>query len=120
MCRLEENLDADKIIGMFTPRTKRVVELAAYEARMRQLDVIEPEHLLLGIIREGDSVAMRILKANGIDPRTLYNSCCPDAAEPAGRTERQTTMASRRRVRRRRVTGSRDRRDQPQSAGPRR
>ncbi len=69
----EENLDAEKVMGMFTPRTKRVVELAAYEAKMRQLDVIEPEHLLLGIIREGESVAMRILKANGLDPRALYN-----------------------------------------------
>ncbi|HBP38146.1 MAG TPA: NDP-hexose 4-ketoreductase, partial [Clostridiales bacterium] len=69
----EENLDAEKVMGMFTPRTKRVVELAAYEARMRQLDVIEPEHLLLGIIREGESVAMRILKANGLEPRALYN-----------------------------------------------
>ena len=69
----EENLDAEKIMAMFTPRTKRVVELAAYEARMRQLDVIEPEHLLLGIIREGESVAMRILRANGLEPRPLYN-----------------------------------------------
>ena len=69
----EEALEADKIMKMFTPRTKRVVELAAYEARMRQLDVIEPEHLLLGIIREGDSVAMRILKGSGIESRSLYN-----------------------------------------------
>jgi ATP-dependent Clp protease ATP-binding subunit ClpC len=69
----EDKLEADKIINMFTPRTKRVVELAAYEARMRQLDVIEPEQLLLGIIREGESVAMRIIKANNLDPRSLYN-----------------------------------------------
>ncbi len=70
---VEENIDAEKIVSMFTPRTKRVVELGAYEARMRQLDVIEPEHLLLGIIREGESVAMRILRANGLEPRPLYN-----------------------------------------------
>ena len=70
----EDGLDAEKVMAMFTPRTKRVVELAAYEARMRQLDVIEPEHLLMGIVREGESVAMRILKANGLEPRSLYNS----------------------------------------------
>ena len=69
----EDALEAEKIMSMFTPRTKRVVELAAYEARMRQLDVIEPEHLLLGIIREGDSVAMRIIKASGMDSQGLYN-----------------------------------------------
>lgn len=69
----EEKIDAERVMAMFTPRTRRVVEIAAYEARMRQLDVIEPEHLLLGIIREGDSVAMRIIRAAGIDPRDLYN-----------------------------------------------
>ncbi|HAL74576.1 MAG TPA: ATP-dependent Clp protease ATP-binding subunit ClpC, partial [Clostridiales bacterium] len=70
---LDNGIDAEKVMAMFTPRTKRVVELAAYEARMRQLDVIDPEHLLMGIIREGESVAMRILKANGLEPRPLYN-----------------------------------------------
>lgn len=70
---ISEPPDADKVMGMLTPRTRRVVELAAYEARMRQLDVIEPEHLLLGIIREGDSVALRIMRAAGMDPRQLYN-----------------------------------------------
>ena len=69
----EMPVEAEKIMAMFTPRTKRVVELAAYEARMRQLEVIDPEHLLLGIIREGESVAMRILRANGLESRALYN-----------------------------------------------
>ncbi|MDW7659094.1 MAG: ATP-dependent Clp protease ATP-binding subunit, partial [Bacillota bacterium] len=70
---ITEPPDADKVMGMLTPRTRRVVELAAYEARMRQLDVIEPEHLLLGIIREGDSVALRIMRAAGMDPKQLFN-----------------------------------------------
>ena len=69
----EVNLEAEKIIAMFTPRTKRVVDLAVYEARSRQSDVIDPEHLLLSIVRESDSVAMRILRANGLEPRALYN-----------------------------------------------
>jgi ATP-dependent Clp protease ATP-binding subunit ClpC len=67
-----EKPDAEKVMAMFTPRTKRVVELAAYEARNRKLDVIEPEHLLLGIAREGDSVAIRILRSSNLEPRTLY------------------------------------------------
>ena len=80
----EANLDAEKIMSMFTPRTKRVVELAAYEARMRQLEIIEPEHLLLGIIREGESVAMRILKANNLEPRTLYEQLTRLLQEQSG------------------------------------
>ena len=80
-----ESLDAEKVMAMFTPRTKRVVELAAYEARSRQLEVIEPEHLLLGIVREGDSVALRILRANGLEPRTLYSRLSQSLqAQPGG------------------------------------
>lgn len=67
-----EDLEPDKIMAMFTPRTRRVMELSAYETRVRQSDIIQPEHLLMGMIREGESVAMRILRANQIDPRKLY------------------------------------------------
>lgn len=80
--KINEPAEAEKIMGMLTPRTRRVVELAAYEARMRQLEVIEPEHLLLGIIREGDSVALRIMRAAGMDPRRLYNELAGSASQP--------------------------------------
>ena len=69
---IEDNVDPEKIMALFTPRTKRVVELSAQEARMRQTEIIQPEHLLLGMIREGESYAMRILRASQIDPRSLY------------------------------------------------
>ncbi len=92
----EDNLDAEKVMSMFTPRTKRVVELAAYEARMRQLDVIDPEHLLMGIIREGDSVAMRIIKATGTDPRQIYNQLAQNLAnqQPEAENENEETEDS--------------------------
>lgn len=67
-----EELESDKIMAMFTPRTRRVMELAAYESRVRHSDIIQPEHLLMGMIREGESVAMRILRSSQIDPRKLY------------------------------------------------
>ncbi|MDD4461755.1 MAG: ATP-dependent Clp protease ATP-binding subunit [Eubacteriales bacterium] len=67
-----EELEPDKIMAMFTPRTRRVMELAAYESRVRHSDIIQPEHLLMGMIREGESVAMRILRSSQIDPRKLY------------------------------------------------
>lgn len=66
-------IEPEKIMSMFTPRSRRAVELAAYEARVRQLDVISPEHLLLGMIREGESVALRIMMASNINPKVLYN-----------------------------------------------
>lgn len=44
-----------------TPRARRVMELASSEARSLGAQVTSTEHILLGIIREGDGVAFRIL-----------------------------------------------------------
>ena len=57
----------------FTPRSKRVIENAFIEARKLGSDYIGTEHLLIGIMREGDSVAVRIMMDLNIDPRKLYN-----------------------------------------------
>jgi len=45
-----------------TPRARRVMELAGSEARSMNSNAIATEHILLGIIREGDGVAYRILQ----------------------------------------------------------
>ncbi len=50
-----------------TPRTKRVIELAVDEARRMGHHYIGTEHLLLGLIREGDGLAVNVLKDLGID-----------------------------------------------------
>lgn len=57
----------------FTPRTKRVLELAFKEARKMGQGYIGTEHLLLGIMKEGESVAVRIMMDLGIDPQKLLN-----------------------------------------------
>lgn len=57
----------------FTPRTKRVLELAFKEARRMGQGYIGTEHLLLGIMKEGESVAVRILMDLGVDPQKLLN-----------------------------------------------
>ncbi len=49
-----------------TPRTKRVIELAVDEARRLGQHYIGTEHLLLGIVREGEGVAVDILKGLGV------------------------------------------------------
>lgn len=45
-----------------TPRARRVMELASTEARSLGASLTSTEHILLGIIREGDGVAFRILQ----------------------------------------------------------
>ncbi len=54
-----------------TPRARRVMELASAEARNMGAQVIGTEHILLGIIREGDGVAYRILTHFAKDLETI-------------------------------------------------
>jgi ATP-dependent Clp protease ATP-binding subunit ClpA len=52
---------------VFTPRAKRVVERAFDEARRLDHDHIGPEHLLMGLVREGDGIAVWALMNLGVD-----------------------------------------------------
>ena len=51
----------------FTPRSKKVLELAVDEARNFGHNYVGTEHLLLGLIREGEGIAARILGSMGAD-----------------------------------------------------
>ena len=62
----------ENIIG-FTPRTKRVIENAYREAKKLDTDFISTEHLLIGIIKEGDSIATRILLELNVNLQKIYN-----------------------------------------------
>ncbi len=57
---------------MMTPRTKRIIELSFAEARKMAHNYIGTEHMLLAIIREGESVAVKILSEFGVDLTALY------------------------------------------------
>ena len=69
--------EVEKIIGRgsgfvaveipFTPRAKRVLELSWDEARQLGHNYIGTEHLLLGLIREGEGVAARVLENLNVD-----------------------------------------------------
>jgi ATP-dependent Clp protease ATP-binding subunit ClpC len=52
----------------FTPRAKKVLDLAKREAHALGHDYIGTEHILLGLIREGDGVAAQVLVTLGADP----------------------------------------------------
>lgn len=55
----------------FTPRAKRVLELSWKESQKLQQDYIGTEHLLLGLLREGDGVACRVLENLAVDREKL-------------------------------------------------
>ncbi len=65
----------------FTPRAKKVVlELAGQEARALNQNYIGPEHLLLGLIREGEGVAAQVLLAAGADLNKVRHQLLHNAA----------------------------------------
>jgi len=52
----------------FTERARRVIILAQEEAKRLGHNAVRPEHILLGIIREGDGVASKVLESLNINP----------------------------------------------------
>jgi ATP-dependent Clp protease ATP-binding subunit ClpC len=62
----------------FTDRLQKVLALAREEAILLQHDYIGTEHILLGVVREGDSLAVKVLKAFGVElaevRRMVYES----------------------------------------------
>ncbi|CAF2122102.1 hypothetical protein BRARA_C01504 [Brassica rapa] len=77
----DARVEVEKIIGRgsgfvaveipFTPRAKRVLELSLEEARQLGHNYIGSEHLLLGLLREGEGVAARVLENLGADPSNI-------------------------------------------------
>ncbi len=55
----------------FTPRAKKVLELALRECRSRGSNSVGPEHILLGLVRENEGVASSILRDFGADAQTV-------------------------------------------------
>ena len=61
-----------KTLGL-TPRTKRVIEIAFKEAKKQNSEFIGTEHLLIGIMKEADSIAVKIMLELNLDIPKLYN-----------------------------------------------
>jgi ATP-dependent Clp protease ATP-binding subunit ClpA len=64
----------------FTPRAKKVLELSLREAIAMGDHFIGSEHVLLGIVREGDGAAARILRERGVDRAAVLAALERDAA----------------------------------------
>lgn len=87
-------LEVEKVIGRgdgitigqigFTPRAKRVLELAFDEARQLGHTYIGTEHILLGLIREGEGVAAKVLSNVGADLERVRKQVLDLLGEGAG------------------------------------
>ncbi|NLJ37960.1 MAG: ATP-dependent Clp protease ATP-binding subunit [Candidatus Atribacteria bacterium] len=83
----------------FTPRAKRVLELALDETRRLSHKYVGTEHILLGVFREGDGVGAQILRRLGLDIETVRmrlnqilneNSQQQDPFAPANQTKKES------------------------------
>ena len=92
--------EVEKIIGRgsgfvaveipFTPKAKRVLELSWDEARQLGHSYIGTEHLLLGLIREGEGVAARVIENLGVD----LNKVRSNVVKMLGETKTSTSSSS--------------------------
>lgn len=79
----------------FTPRCKRMLEFAGEEARALRHSYIGTEHLLLGITRDPDTIAAKVLSELGLSLEQVRNEvleCLGADIEPAGSNKKETTV----------------------------
>lgn len=88
-----ENIEGHGTPSMFqneialTPRTKRLLELSVIEARNLGHNFVGPEHMLLGILSEGEGVAVAVLQNLGIDFDRLRDEVIKSFSEPVSGTK---------------------------------
>src|SRR6478735_6630400 len=89
-----------KMVGNipYTPRVKKVLALAGKEAKALNHSYVGTEHILLGLLREGEGVAARVLKSLEIDIERTRNEILkeldPNFTPPEGEAEEGTGTAT--------------------------
>ena len=81
------------VLVKMTPRTKKVLELSLREAMQLKQKHIGPEHILLGMLREGEGVGAQILVASGADLATVREKVFALVGEPSPEAATRTQRA---------------------------
>jgi ATP-dependent Clp protease ATP-binding subunit ClpC len=64
-------LNPGKPVSGYSPRAKRILEMSSREAKKMNMEYIGTEHILLALVKEGDTVAVRILLDLNVQPKIL-------------------------------------------------
>src|SRR5215472_92385 len=89
-----------KVVGNIpsSPRVKKVLALAGKEAEALKHSYVGTEHILLGLLREDEGIAARVLKSLEVDPARTRNEILkeldPNYAPPESETESPRTGAN--------------------------
>ncbi|MBE7045327.1 MAG: ATP-dependent Clp protease ATP-binding subunit [Ruminococcaceae bacterium] len=86
--KLEEMIPSTEALPLetelsLTPRSKKILEISAWEARRMGHNYIGTEHMLMAILRDGDGVAAQLLAASGVNLGNFY-------AQTAGSVDRES------------------------------
>jgi ATP-dependent Clp protease ATP-binding subunit ClpC len=76
----------------FTERTRRILAMAREEAYRLRHEYTGPEHILLGLLREGEGVAWTVLEILAIDPDALWARLDTTIVSGTGARERLTDL----------------------------
>ncbi len=83
----------------FTPKTKRILELAFEQARQLDQPYIAPEHILLSLVQDRDNVAVKVLERLGVDVGELRQRIIKAVGETPVAAGRQATRSNSRSAR---------------------
>ncbi len=90
MERISEMTSGKKQDGAveYTPRAKHVIEMSGHEAARMNETVVGTEHILIALLRETDTLAVKIMTGLGVNIQTLYEDLMlmlgESEAQPAG------------------------------------
>lgn len=76
-----------------TPRTKQIIELAIQSAASMGHHYVGTEHLLMGLLREGQSVAMQLLSGLQVDVQKLYRRLTESLGSDDSQLEEENTIS---------------------------
>jgi ATP-dependent Clp protease ATP-binding subunit ClpC len=92
----------------FTPRAKKVLELSLREGLSLGSESIDTEHILLGLVRENEGVATRVLLDFGLDDDEIRNATIKRLSTPGYRPQAAASRPRRQLWEYRLVTGDAD------------
>lgn len=73
----------------FSPRSKRVLDVAFQIARGMRHSFVDTEHILLALLQESDSYAVRLLNENGVDERQLFEELVSELSHSSSESTAQ-------------------------------
>lgn len=81
------------LLGRFTPRARKALALAESAARDSRHDAVGPEHLLLGIIDEGENLAIKVLEALDVEVLDLRSELTASFGPPVRHAEERAPFS---------------------------